>query len=96
MTIVPFLHRLSDLIINPILMLAFGIAFMYFLYSVVKFLRIDAADKSREEAKYAILWSLVGMLVMFSVYGLIRFVLATFGIDPYDDSLINANPFIRQ
>jgi hypothetical protein len=39
-------------------------------------------DKSRKEAQNAILWGIVGMVIMFSVFGLIRFVLITFGIDP--------------
>ncbi len=80
MTIIPFLNKVSDLILNPLILLAFGLAFVYFIYGIVKFLSLDAGDKSRKEAQDAILWGLVGMVIMFSVYGIIKFVLASFGI----------------
>ena len=86
MTIVPFLNRVNQLILNPIIMLLFGVSLVVFLYGIVKFLTLDAGDTGtkRSEARSAILWGMVGMLIMFSVYGLIRFVLDTFGITPND------------
>lgn len=80
MTIVPFLNKVNDLILNPLILLVFALSFVYFLYGIVKFLSTDSADKTRDESRNAILWGLVGMAIMFSVYGLIHFVLATFGI----------------
>lgn len=80
MTIIPFLNRVNDLILNPLILLVFALSFVYFFYGVVQFLRMDAADKGRDEARNAILWGIVGMAIMFSVYGLIRFVLTTFGL----------------
>jgi len=80
MTIVPFLYKVNDLILNPLILLAFGISFVYFIYGVIKFLNLDAADKNRKEAKDAIIWGIVGMVIMFSVYGIIKFILVTFGI----------------
>ena len=82
MTIVPFLYKVNNLILNPLIALAFALAFVYFVYGVVRFLRLESGDKSREEAKNAIMWGIVGMVIMFSVYGIIRFVLATFGVTP--------------
>jgi len=86
MTIVDFLYRVNKFILNPIILLAFSLAFLYFIYGIVKFLSSDASDKSttRGEARSSILWGLVGMVIMFSVYGLIGFVLSTFGIGPTD------------
>lgn len=95
MTIVPFLHRVNAVILNPLILLAFSLAFLYFIYGIVKFLNMDAGDKSRKEAQDAILYGIIGMVIMFSVYGIIKFVLATFGIPDSDPSLINAKPFIR-
>jgi heme/copper-type cytochrome/quinol oxidase subunit 4 len=81
MTIVPFLNRVNDLIINPLIALVFALSFAYFIYSIVRFLRLEAGDKSRKEAQDAIIWGIVGMVIMFSVYGIIYFVLATFGVN---------------
>ena len=82
MTIVPFLYRVNDLILNPLILLAFGLSLVYFVYGVIKFLSLEAGDKSKKEAQDAILWGMVGMGIMFSVFGIIRFVLATVGVNP--------------
>ena len=96
LTIVPFLNRVNSLILNPIILLLFALSFVYFIYGVVKFLQSDVADKSagRTEARDAIFWGIVGMLIMFSVYGIIRFVLTSFGIDP-SDIPPNAQPYLH-
>jgi hypothetical protein len=95
MTIIPFLYKVNNLILNPIITLLFALATVYLIYGIVKFLSSDAGDKgsSREEAKKAILWGLVGMVIMFSVFGLIKFVLDTFGIT--QDVPANVKPFIN-
>ncbi len=95
MTIVPFLYRVNNLILNPLILLGFGIAFVYFIYSVVRFVSMDASDKERKTAQDAIIWGLVGMVIMFSVYGIIGFILGSFGIDPATDkSLSDSGQFI--
>jgi len=78
-----FINKANDLILNPIIMLLFGLAFIYFIYGIIKFLQSEADDKSasRAEARSSILWGIVGMLIMFSVYGIIKFVMASFGIE---------------
>ncbi|MES3005288.1 MAG: hypothetical protein V4690_04290 [Patescibacteria group bacterium] len=84
MTIVPFLYKVNNLILNPLILLVFALAFLYFIYGIVMFLKTDPGDKgqTRIEARNSILWGIVGMVIMFSVYGIIRFILATFGIAP--------------
>ncbi len=94
-SIVGFLQKVDKFILNPLILLAFSLAFVYFFYGIVKFLSIDAADKSRKEARDAIMWGIVGMIIMFSVYGLIRFVLATFGVPVTDSSLGAAKTFLK-
>lgn len=84
MTIIPFLNRLNNLILNPIIGLAFTVSFAYFIYGIYRFLSVDVEDSSRKESKDAILYGMIGMVIMFSVYGLIQFVLSTFGITAND------------
>lgn len=81
-TIIPFLDRVSELILNPIISLLFALSFVYFIYGIINFIRLEPGDSKKTEARDAIIWGLVGMLVMFSTYGLISFVLNTFGIQP--------------
>jgi hypothetical protein len=79
-TIVPFLNRVITWILNPLITLAFGLAVLYLFYNFVKFLSKQPGDKERDEAWSAILWGLVGLTIMLSVYGIIGFVLDAFGI----------------
>ena len=97
MTIVSFLNKINNLILNPVILLLFALSFVYFLYGIVKFLKSEADDKgtSRAEARKSILWGIVGMLIMFSVYGIIKFVLATFGITPATDISAPAKGFLK-
>ncbi|KND52089.1 MAG: hypothetical protein AB198_00745 [Parcubacteria bacterium C7867-003] len=86
MTILPFLNRIISFILNPLIYLAFGLATAYLFFNIVKFLSKQPGDKERDEAWKAALWTIVGMALMFSVFGLIRFVLDSFGIRPSDFS----------
>ena len=95
MTIVPFLNKVSALILNPLILLAFSLAFLYFIYGIVKFLRLEGGDKTRKEAQDAILYGIIGMVIMFSVYGIIKFILATFAIPATDSSLQNAKNILK-
>ncbi len=93
MTISVFLNKFNFYILNPIIVLFFALAFVYFIYGIIKFLRSDAGDKGTEriEARNSILWGIIGMFIMFSVYALIKFVLLTFGITPTTEVI----PYIK-
>ncbi len=97
MTIVPFLQRVNQLILNPIILLLFVLAFIYFVWGVVRFLSTNSGDKSstRIEARNSIMWGLIGMTIMFSVYGIIGFVLDTFDIRDSVNSNQNSAQFLR-
>ena len=95
MTIVPFLDKVNEYILNPLILLMFALSLVMFIYGIIRFLSMDSADKSRKEAQDSILWGIVGMIIMVSVYGIIKFVLATFGISQDDSSLINASKYLK-
>ena len=82
MSIVQFLNRVNQLILNPVILLAFAVSFIYFIYGIIKFLSVDAGDEGQSRAEYqrSIFWGIIGMAIMFSVYGIIKIVLATFGV----------------
>lgn len=87
MTIVSFLNKVNSVILNPIITLAFAIATIYFIYGIVLFIGADGKD--REKGRNSIMWGLVGMFIMFSVYGIINLILKTFEInDPKATSYI--------
>jgi len=86
-SIIPFLNRVSGAILNPLILILFSVAFIYFAWGVVKLINADAGKK--EEGKNAVIWGLVGMFIMFSTYGIIKLLLDTFGIDKVDVPYIN-------
>ena len=79
-TVARLLGKINEFILNPLITLAFAIAFLLFVFGIFQFIRTDAAKGDREKAKNKIFYGLIGMFIMFSAYGLIRLILATFGI----------------
>ena len=80
MDISTFLKKLSEVILNPLILLAFGIAFLVFFWGIFQFIASETADAGREEGKRKIFWGLFGMFIMISSYGLIHIILGTFSI----------------
>jgi uncharacterized membrane protein len=74
------LGKISQYILNPIITLGFVVATIVFFYGIVKFIQNADDDTKREEGKKSIIYGIVGFVVMFSVYGIIKFVLNTLGI----------------
>lgn len=82
LSIEPFLNKVNQYILNPLITLGFAVAFITFLWGVVEFIRNASGDDSRERGKRNIMWGIIGMLIMISVYGIINIILSTFGFTP--------------
>ena len=70
-----FLGKVVTEIVNPIILLLAGAAFILFLWGVFEFIKGAADEKSREEGRRAILWGLVGLVIIFGAYGIINIAL---------------------
>lgn len=64
------------MIINPLIYLIMALALLYFLIGVFKYIR--ETDAKRAEAAKMILWGIIGLFVMVSVWGLVNVVAGTF------------------
>lgn len=82
MAITEFLNKINQYILNPLILLAFAVAFLVFFWGVFQFINSQTTDTNREEGKRKIFWGLFGMFIMVSAYGLINLILSTFGITP--------------
>lgn len=80
MSIEELLSKINQFILNPIIRLAFAVALLYFFWGIVQFINSETADSKRDEGKKKILYGLLGMFIMFSAYGLIKFILNSLGI----------------
>jgi hypothetical protein len=72
-------QKITNAIILPLVSLVFLAAFLYFVYGVVKFLINTDDPEKRAQGKQHILWATIGLAIMMSVYGIIRFVAQTVG-----------------
>jgi hypothetical protein len=88
------MNRLVDLIINPLILLVFAAGFFYFMWGLVVFLWNSREGEVSSEGKQHMLWGIVGMFIMVSVYGILTLLTGTFGIDANSATdTSNANNF---
>jgi len=85
--------RFWNLIISPIILVVFACGFLLFVYGLVEFLWKLNEGGDNKEGKQHMLWGIVGMLVMISVYGIISLLSNTFGlgVDPNNPGNYNPN-----
>ena len=62
--------------------LIISLALMFFLWGVVKFIWNGGAEKERESGKQYMLWGLIGLAVMVSLWSLVYILAGTFGLYP--------------
>ncbi|MFA6519792.1 MAG: hypothetical protein WCT41_03170 [Candidatus Paceibacterota bacterium] len=75
-----FLGRVVTQIIDPIILLLAAVAFVVFLWGVFEFIAHAGDETKRKEGKSAILWGLVGLVIIFGAYGVINIALGTFNL----------------
>ena len=81
-----FIGKISTEILNPLIAIMFAIATAYFFYGVAAYIWNPDNEEMREKGKISMLWGVVGMFIMITVFGILRFIIDSTGADP---SLIN-------
>ena len=66
-------------IVNVLIPIVFGLGVLAFFWGLVRYL--FAADHDKDQAKKTMLWGIVAIFVMASVWGLVRFIGSTFGVN---------------
>lgn len=82
MTVNQILNNVNTFILNPLIVLMFGIAMLVFFWGLVEFIAKAGTDEGRETGKRNMVWGIVGMFIMVAVYGIISLVLNTIGVSP--------------
>lgn len=75
-----YINRFIDAIVNPVIYLLFGLALVYFLFGVFMFVRGADDEEARNTGRQHMLWGIVGLAIMVSVYGILRIVAGTVGV----------------
>lgn len=61
------------------------VAFMFviFVWGIVKYFFLNVDDeKARESGRQFALWGVLGLVILFSIWGLVNILLSTLGIHP--------------
>ncbi|MBI3074670.1 MAG: hypothetical protein HYY92_00435 [Parcubacteria group bacterium] len=66
-------------IFTPLVSLIIGLAFVTFLWGVYKYITV-ASTEGKEGARMTIIYGLIGLFVMLSVWGLVKILTETFGV----------------
>ena len=74
-------NLILDKILTPLISLMFGLAFMGFLWGAVQCILKAEDPKGRGAGKDKMLYGIIALAVMVSVWGLVKILTATFGIE---------------
>jgi TRAP-type C4-dicarboxylate transport system permease small subunit len=80
-TVANFVAAVNAAIINPILALLFAAALLYFIWGGFVFIISAGNDQARSEGRQHMLWGVIGMVIMVSVFALLNIGLNTFNVD---------------
>jgi hypothetical protein len=67
-------------IVNPIIQVAFAVALVIFIYGVFEFVRGADRPDVRTKGQQHIMYGLVGLFIMISVFTIIQILLNTIGV----------------
>ncbi|MFZ2167349.1 MAG: hypothetical protein WAV50_00595 [Minisyncoccia bacterium] len=85
-----FLSKVVVEILNPIILLLAASAFVVFLWGVFEFIAHAGDSAKRETGRSAILWGIVGLVIIFGAYGIINVALGTFNLPPIQRGSLSA------
>lgn len=68
------ISKIADKILNPIIGLMVAIAVVVFIYGVVEFIANADNEDKRKLGKDHMIWGIVGLFIMVSVFGLMNIV----------------------
>lgn len=72
---------INRVIINPLIIFLFALAMVYFLYGVARYLLSPDNEEIRKASKSHMLWGIIGMFIMVSVFGIMTLILNSLGED---------------
>jgi len=81
-TVLTFIGKISTEILNPIIAILFSLALAYFVYGVALYIWNPDNEEARVKGRLGMLWGVVGMFIMVSVFGIMSFLISSIGADP--------------
>lgn len=70
----------ADRIIRTIIGIFFPLATAIFLWGVIEYMRAAGDEKKIKDARQKITYGIIGLFMMVAVWGIVKAVVATFGL----------------
>ena len=86
------MQRVWSYLISPAILVVFALAFLLFVYGLVEFLWKLNEGGENAEGKRHMVWGIIGMLIMVSVYGILGLLSNTFGLGVDPNNINSYNP----
>ncbi len=64
-------------IVQPLIKLMFIVAILIFVWGVVEMIMNASSEEARQKGTRHMMWGLIGLFVMFAVYGILNFLIDT-------------------
>jgi hypothetical protein len=75
-----FLAKVVVQIVDPIIELLAAAAFVLFLWGVFKMIANAGDETAREEGRRHILYGIIGLAIIFGVFGILNLITGTLGV----------------
>lgn len=83
-TALQFIKNVNKAILNPFIILMFGVALLVFLYGIFEYVKGGSSDEDRATGTRHMFWGIFGLFIMVSALGLINFIASSVGADTSD------------
>jgi divalent metal cation (Fe/Co/Zn/Cd) transporter len=78
--------RINEQVLNPLIVLLFTAALVFFVVGLFNFFGKRDNSEALEKGKAHMLWGIIGMAIMVSVFGIMNFLTSSLGINNVDPS----------
>jgi len=72
--------RINKFVVNPLIVLMFSVALVLFVFGLFNFFGSKEDTEALAKGKSHMLWGIVGMAIMVSVFGIMNFITGTIGL----------------
>jgi uncharacterized membrane protein YidH (DUF202 family) len=75
----------GSVLLRNIIIFLFGLAVVWFIWNVIRYSMSDS-DEGREKAKSQMIWGIIAIAVIVSVWGIVALLREVFGVGSYGSS----------
>jgi len=76
-----FIVSVNEEIINPLIILLFALAVMFFLYGMFEFLSNQSDEEKKTTGKSHMIWGVIGITIMMGVFTIMNIIISTLNIE---------------